>query len=123
MDKKVLIVEDDTFLRELYHEMLSDSGYEVEVALDGEEGLSKMNEAKFDLILLDIMMPKKDGLQVLKEATDENKKKIVMLTNLGQDQVIKNALSLGARGYLIKSEFAPDEVEAKVRDFISEQQA
>ena len=118
-----MIVEDDTFLRELYHEMLSDSGYEVEVALDGEEGLSKMNEAKFDLILLDIMMPKKDGLQVLKEATDENKKKIVMLTNLGQDQVIKNALSLGARGYLIKSEFAPDEVEAKVRDFISEQQA
>lgn len=120
MPKRILVVEDDTFLRELYQEMLSGSGYDVQVAVDGEEALTQINKETFDLVLLDIMMPKKDGLQVLK-GIDESKKKatsIVMLTNLGQDQVIKDALALGAVGYLIKSSMAPDEVENKVKEVI-----
>lgn len=117
-NRKILVVEDDTFLRELYHEMLTDAGYDTDIALDGEEAVLKINANQYGLILLDIMMPKKDGLQVLKEINDVNRKKVIMLTNLGQDQVIKNALAAGASGYLIKSEFSPDELESKVSELM-----
>ena len=72
---KILVVEDDKFLQELYVELLSDEGYEVEYVNDGEAALEKLNSTLYDLILLDIMLPNKDGLGVLKELSDDRKKK------------------------------------------------
>lgn len=121
MAKRILVVEDDTFLREMYQELLTDEGYDVDVGADGGEGFEKLMANEYDLALLDIMMPKKDGLQILRDIP-ENKRScpFVMLTNLGQDQVIKDALALGAAGYLIKSSLAPDEVVQKIEEFLQE---
>lgn len=119
--EKILIVEDDNFLSELYSELLTQEGFEVDVADDGEVGLTKMKAGGYHLTLLDIMLPKKDGLTILRELAPSEKKncgQIVMLTNLGQDQVIKDGFSLGAAGYLIKSALTPDQVLHEVRVFL-----
>lgn len=119
---KILIVEDDQFLRELYKDMLVDEGYLVETTADGEEGSAAMQKGGFNLVLLDIMLPKKDGLSILKELNREQVKncgKIVMLTNLGQDAIIKEGFEAGAAGYLIKSALTPDQVLHEIRVFLN----
>lgn len=121
---KILVVEDDDFLSSLYKELLSEEGYDVVLMQDGESGLQEVQKGGFDLVLLDIMLPKMDGLQVLKALTDEEKAKngpIVMLTNLGQDSIVKDALSHGAVGYLIKSSMTPDQVLHEVRVFLNKE--
>ena len=118
----ILVVEDDKFLIDLYTELLSDEGHTVDGAEDGEVALQKMNSNEYDLVLLDIMMPKKDGLTVLKELPDDRKRKvgqIVMLTNLGQEAVVQEGFSLGAVGHLVKSALAPDQVLAEVNNFLA----
>src|SRR3990167_3844125 len=112
--KKILIIEDDQFLRDFYQELLIAEGYQVEVAPDGEIALAKLSQGGWDLVLLDIMLPKKDGLQILQDIKDRPPAcavgPIVVLTNLGHDTVINKAFVLGAGGYLIKSALNPDEV-------------
>lgn len=119
---KILIVEDDQFLREFYQELLESEGYKVEVAADGEQGIGKLKEGGYALVLLDIMLPKKDGLQVLRDLKIQPSKKgngpVVILTNLGQDAVIKECFDLGAEGYLIKSALNPDEVLTEIKSFL-----
>lgn len=121
-DKKILIIEDDQFLREFYQELLQEEGYIIDVAADGEEGLNKIRQGGFNLILLDIMLPKKDGIQILKELKLEGPKNtngpIVCLTNLGQDSVIKQCFELGAEGYLIKSALDPDQVLEEIKGYL-----
>ncbi len=118
--KRILIVEDDQFLREFYQELLQTEGYLVDAAADGEVGTQKVSQGGYDLVLLDIMLPKKDGLQILRDAKISPPKSpikcIVMLTNLGQDAVIKEGFSLGAQGYLIKASYTPDQVVAEVKN-------
>lgn len=119
--KKILIVEDDQFLREFYQELLGEEGYMVEVAAEGEMGLSRIRSGVYDLILLDIMLPKKDGIQILRElkaTPPANKSTIVVLTNLGQDAVIRECFDLGADGYLIKSALNPDQVLTEVKSYL-----
>lgn len=121
--KKILIVEDDQFLREFYEELLQSEGFTVDLAADGEIGLTKLREGGYDLVLLDIMLPKKDGLQILRELRDgpESPKKngpIVILTNLGQDSVIKMSFEFGAAGFLIKSALNPNQVLAEIRSYL-----
>ncbi|OGY27531.1 MAG: hypothetical protein A3F33_01035 [Candidatus Woykebacteria bacterium RIFCSPHIGHO2_12_FULL_43_10] len=120
---KILVVEDDQFLRELYQELLNDEGYEVETSADGEDGLAKMLNGGYDLVLLDIMLPKKDGLEILTELKTTSPKvpngPVVLLTNLGQDAIIKQGFSLGASGYLIKSAMTPDQVLHEVKVFLT----
>jgi two-component system OmpR family response regulator len=85
----ILVVEDDQFLRDLYQELLTQEEYQVSTAEDGEQAAEALHKESYDLVLLDIMMPKKDGLTVLKELTEEDKKRIVqifILTNLGQEE-------------------------------------
>ena len=122
-NKKILIVEDDQFLREFYQELLIAEGYFVDMAPDGEVALKKIWEKEFDLILLDIMLPKKDGVQILRELKTRPPKSpqvpIVVLTNLGQDMVIKECFDLGAAGYLIKSALNPDQVLTEVKSYLS----
>lgn len=126
MDKqKILIVEDDQLLRDLYFELLTDEGYEVDQAANGEEGFNKIIAGGYNLVLLDIMLPKKDGLEILKDLQKQGSKKkngpIVLLTNLGQDATIKEGLASGASAYLIKSALTPDQVLQEVKTFLAKQ--
>ncbi len=120
--KRILVVEDDQFLRELYQELLAGEGYLVDVAVDGAIALQKIQEGGFDLVLLDIMLPKMDGINVLKTLKISPPKKangpIVCLTNLGQNTIIKECFDLGAAGYLIKSALNPDEVLTEIKAFL-----
>lgn len=120
--EKILVVEDDQFLRELYDELLRDEGYSVETAADGETGYQKLAVGGYDLVLLDIMLPKKDGLEILTELKTSPPKTpngpVVLLTNLGQDAIIKQAFGIGASGYLIKSAMTPDQVLHEVKVFL-----
>lgn len=120
--KRVLIIEDDQFLREFYQELLESEGMEVEVAADGATAVSKIHEGGYDLVLLDIMLPKKDGLQILKETKLNPPAKkngpIVVLTNIGQDAIIKNCFEAGAAGYMIKSALNPDQVLQEIHNYL-----
>ncbi len=118
---KILLVEDDKFLSEMYTTKLSKSGFEVETAFDGEEGLAKIKEFKPKLVLLDIVLPKKDGFEVLKELKDKgflNDTKVIALTNLGQKEEVEKGLLLGASDYIIKAHFTPTEVVAKAKKLL-----
>lgn len=119
---KILIIEDDQFLRDFYEELLKGAGYTVDTAADGEVGLQKLIQGGWNLILLDIMLPKKDGLQILRDlkgvSTPLPNGPIVALTNLGQDSVINQCFDLGANGYLIKSAMDPDDVLSEVNNFL-----
>lgn len=123
MAQKILVVEDDQFLRDLYNELLTGEGYSLELAIDGDEGLKKISLGGFDLVLLDIMLPKLDGLEILRRLKDTPPKEangpIVLLTNLGQDPIIKEGFSLGASGYIIKSAMTPDQVLDEVKVFLN----
>lgn len=120
--KKLLVVEDDDFLREIYVEILEEAGFEVDQAIDGDEAFQKISQGGWDLILLDIVLPKLDGLDIMKKVKAEVKEKpgksIVFLTNLDSDTQIKEALSLGD-GYLIKSQLTPDNLLKEVNVYLN----
>lgn len=120
--KKILIVEDDQFLREFYEELLLAEGYQIDTAADGEIGLNKIQHNDYNLILLDLMLPKKDGVQILRDLKAAPPKSagaiIVVLTNLGQDTVIRECFELGATGYLIKSALNPDQVLTEIKSYL-----
>lgn len=119
---RILIVEDDQFLRDFYQELLQTEGYTVDVAADGEIAQIKASEGGYGLILLDIMLPKKDGLEVLRGLKAQSPKSpngaIVILTNLGQDAIIKQSFELGASGYLVKSAMNPDQVLQEIKSYL-----
>jgi len=117
MAKKILIVEDEEILIDLLQRKLTNEGYEILVARDGEEGLKIMQEINPDLVLLDIVMPKMGGFEVMEEmAKDSELKKIpiIVISNSGQPVEIDRAQELGAKDWLIKAEFDPQEVLDKV---------
>lgn len=118
MAQKILIVDDDVTLREMYLERLKTEGYIVESASNGDEGLRKAKSLVPDLILLDIMMPEKNGFDVLKEIKNEASLisvPILMLTALIQDENKKKVMELGADGYIVKSETMPAEIIDQVK--------
>ena len=119
--KKILIIEDEKTLSDVLKNKLTSEGFEVALAGDGQEGLTKIKEFEPDLILLDIMMPKLDGYQVLekiKEDTTMPKVPVVIISNSGQPVEIDRALQLGAKDYLVKAQFTPEEVMEKVKKFL-----
>lgn len=121
--QRILIIEDDFFVRDLYDRELAREGFEVSTAEDGAEGLLKVIEEKPDLVLLDIMLPKMSGLDVLKKLKEKEEVKdipVVLLTNLGQDNVIREGFSLGAIGYLIKAAYTPTQIIEEVKKFLKE---
>lgn len=122
--KRLLVVEDDLYLRDLYCEILTDAGFYVESASDGEEGLTKIQKGGWDLILLDIIMPKLDGIGVIQKMSqlqvEKPNGKVVFLTNLSKDEDIKEALAHeGAAGYLIKSQYTPDQLLGEINKFLN----
>lgn len=115
--KKLLLVEDEEIIINLLQKKLTKEGYKVSVARDGEEGLKAMKEIKPDLVLLDVIMPKMGGFKVMEEmAKDEELKKIpvIIISNSGQPVELDRAQKLGAKDWLIKTEFNPQEVVDKV---------
>lgn len=120
--KKILIIEDEFFIRDLYERYLTKNGYQVITAVDGEDGVNKAKSQAVDLILLDIMMPKKTGLEVLHELRNsENFAKstpIYMLTNVGQENIIKDVFKIGADGYLLKSKMLPKQIVEEIQKIL-----
>ncbi len=117
----ILLVEDDEFLAELYATKLTLEGYKVVLATDGMKGLKLAKEKSPSLILLDILLPKLDGYQVLAQLKKDSKAKdipVVLLTNLSQRNEVKKGLDLGAVDYLIKAHFMPSEVVAKIKKYL-----
>jgi len=117
MAKKILLIEDEEIMIGLLQKKLTNEGYEVSVARDGEEGLKAMREVRPDLVLLDIIMPKMGGFEVMEEmGKDKNLKDIpvIVISNSGQPVELDKAQKLGAKDWLIKTEFDPQEVLNKV---------
>ncbi len=119
--KKILLIEDNREISLLYSESLEKAGFTVVTASSGEKGLELAKGGKFDLILLDIMLPQKSGLDVLKELKSDPTTAAVpvyMLTVLGQESVIKEAFELGASGYFMKSSYSPKDVVSEVEEIL-----
>ena len=118
MAKKILLVEDEEIMIDLLQKKLTKEGYEISVARDGEEGLKAMREVKPDLILLDIIMPKMGGFEVMTEMQKDKtlaKIPVIVISNSGQPVELDRAQKLGAKDWLIKTEFDPQEVIEKVK--------
>jgi len=119
MAKKILVVEDELFLRDLYIQILKDAGYEVDSAADGDEGLQKMSNGGYDLVLLDIVLPKRDGIQILKELSKNPPKTpnhaVVVMSNIDKEATIAEGVALGIQGHIIKSDYTPDQLLAEIK--------
>ncbi len=117
--KKILLVEDEEMIRELYARQLTKAGFNLKTAPDAEKGLEILKAEQFDLLLLDIMLPGMNGLQLFREfkvGNPDSKMIVILLTNLGQESVIKEGFELGAYGYLIKTSYTPDQIVEEVKN-------
>ena len=120
---RVLLIEDEKEVAELYKLKLTLDGYEVGTATSGQEGLNKAFKEQPELIFLDIKMPGMDGFEVLKKLRGSTKTKetpVVILSNFDEQDLIEKGLSLGANEYLIKSQFTPEDISGKVKDWVGE---
>ena len=120
--QKVLLIEDEVPIRDLYLRQLTKTGFLVTAVGTGEAGLAELKKGLFDILLLDIMLPGINGLQVLqdfKTAYPNSPAKVIMLTNLGQEAVIKEGFELGANAFLIKASFTPDQVVNEVKTVLA----
>lgn len=116
--KYILIVEDDEFISDVYRKKLSMEGFEVALAKDGEEALRLLRERKPDLVLLDIMIPLKDGFEVLSEMRADpalSDTKVVALSNLSQAKDMARAKESGALDYIVKSNVTLPDMLARIR--------
>jgi DNA-binding response OmpR family regulator len=116
--KSILIVEDDIFVRELVSMKLKEAKYIVTTSSDGQDGLNKLLSGKYDIALLDLMLPNKTGLEILsefksKKSTDYNPK-IIIMSNLSEQDKITECLKLGVVDYIVKSHYSPTEIVAKI---------
>lgn len=119
--KKILLIEDEPVLGEILLKKLIEAGYDATWMHDGEKGLAAMRVTRPDMILLDIVMPVKDGYQVLEEMAADNDLRsipVVVISNSGQPVEIERILGLGVKDYIVKAQFDPDEVLEKVTKFI-----
>ena len=118
----VLLVEDEDDIRQVYAEILREAGFKVLEARDGDEGLKAGLNEKWDVLLLDIMLPGEDGLQILKSLKENIRLKfrpVILLTNLGNESIVNQAFKEGAEAYLIKSQITPDEIVKEVQQYLT----
>jgi len=116
--KKIVLVEDDPFLIDIYTLKIKEAGFEVQAVEDGDKALSALEKEKPDLLLLDIVLPNCDGWEVLKRVREKEQFKdlpVIILSNLGQKQEVEKGLDLGAVKYLIKAHYTPTEVVEEVK--------
>ena len=115
------MIEDDTFLRKIYRDKLTRAGFEFSEATNGQEGVDKIIAEKPDLVLLDLMLPIKNGFDVLidmRNNKEMDKIPVIILSNLGQESDIKRGLDLGACDYLVKSDVGISEVVEKAKEWL-----
>lgn len=120
--KKILIIEDDTFLLKLYSDKLKREGFDVLKSLTGEEGLNKVLSEKPDLVILDIILSRRSGFEILSEMKLNPKMKkipVIILTNLGQKSDIKRGLDLGAVAYLVKTDFSVNQLPKLIKEHLA----
>lgn len=124
--KKILIVEDDSFISDMYKAKLEYLGYNIKIAENGKVGFELATSFNPDLILLDIVMPEKDGFELLSDLKKDEKLKdlpVILLTNLGRREDIEKGFKMGANDYIIKAHFTPQEVVEKVNKILKEKKA
>lgn len=114
---KVLIIDDDPFIADMYVIKFRDEHFDIATARNGKDGLKKIKEFDPDIVLIDVVMPDMDGFHVLEELKKQKGKayKIMMLTNLGQKEDVERGMGLGAIDYMVKAHFTPSEVVERVR--------
>lgn len=121
---KVLIIEDDPYVQALYKRYFEhQKDYDVMLADNGTTGIELAKNQKPSLILLDIMMPGMDGIAVLgslKSDPDTKHISVMMLTNWGDEKLIREATALGADGFMMKSDFTPDQIHSQIRSYLSD---
>lgn len=118
---KIIIIEDDHFFQNFYSTKLKDLGYDVQIASNGQEGIDKIKTFLPDLILLDLIMPVKDGFKVLEELKSDpalSRLPVIVFSTLGQESDIKKAIDLGAKFYINKSFFDFDVFLKSVVSFL-----
>lgn len=121
MAKKIVIVEDDEFLRSLTSKRLESEGYEVAVAVDGEDAVKIIPKENPDLIFLDLLLPNKNGFEVLEEIRKDDKTKdtpVVVFSNLGQKEDIEKVKKFGVTEFLVKANFTLDDVVVKLKEIL-----
>lgn len=121
--RKILIIEDDPFLLSMYVTKLESNDFDVASEENGEKAVAAIKRESPDLMLLDILLPGKDGFEILEEMKKDDTIKntpVILLTNLGQRKDIEKGLELGAQDYLIKAHFTPSEVITKIEKVLSE---
>lgn len=120
---KILVVEDDLFLRDIYHQALVEGGFDVTTAIDGEEGLNKITQGGWDLVLLDYMMPKKNGIEVMHELKamlpKVFAKRVIFLTNIDDTNDI-NEINRVSDGYLLKTQMTPKILITNIKNYLSQ---
>lgn len=124
MKPKVLLVEDDPSLAQIYKVELEMDGFEVLTAADGEEGLNAAKNVQPNLVLLDIVLPKINGLVVLEKLKQTEEAKnipVIVITNFGQEENVKKAFALGAEDFILKYQTTPAEVAQKIKDILARQ--
>lgn len=125
MEKKdfnILIIEDDYYIRELYQRVLTASGFSVYTTADGQEGFQLATQHKPQLILLDVMLPGKNGLAVLRQLKDNDQTHdiaVIVLTNLGQESIINEAMTAGAEAFFLKPEVDPYELAKRIEEYFA----
>lgn len=120
--KLILVAEDDIFYAKIYQTKLSAEGFDVDVVPNGDEALKHIDEKKPDLLLLDLIMPIKDGFQVLESLRNNDKYKdlkVIVLSNLGQEEDIKKAKTYGVTDYLVKADISIQDLIKKVNETLN----
>ena len=120
--QSILLVEDEGTLISLYAKILTDAGYKVVSVSNGEDALKHMVKGGFDLVLLDIMLPQLDGFEIIEQSQKKKAKQaintIVIMTNLSQEKTIAKGVELGVKGYIIKSDYNPEEFLNQIKEFL-----
>ena len=123
--KKILLIEDEDFIRELYKEELEAAGFTVTACPTGEQGLKSFFKENFDAVLLDIVLPDINGLHILKKIKQDESKKhvsVLLLTNLDQDIIVRQGLEFGADAYLEKVANTPDKIVEKIKSILDKKE-
>lgn len=126
MNKKILLIEDEDYIREIYKEEMEFSGFAVDAFPTGQQGIDAFHKNTYDLVVLDIVLPDINGLHILKEIKRDSVKKnvpVLLLTNLAQDIIVKQGLELGAEAYLEKVANTPDTIVDKIKSILDTLQA
>ena len=121
MSNRVLLIEDETSIRTMYAEVLRDEGYEVTEVGDGKDGFDKDTEGEWYVLLLDIMLPRLDGIELLKRTRTDpatKDKPVIILTNLEDARIRETCMSLGIKDFLVKSNIMPNDVVLTVKKYV-----